>query len=251
MKVRVNLKIVPIEKVRANPWNPNKQSDFIFEKERESIREHGFIDPILVRGKGPGYEVIDGEHRLKAAIAEGFKEIPVNDLGKVSDDIAKKLTIITNETRGKSDPTLLQTLLKELEKDVGIEDLIKSLPMQQVEIEAMLANASVDWNEIGPSLGAPVVVGGEMAPPMATSDKTGKDQSLPSAFVIEVVVNKKVYGDFFEQMDRFKKAIGPKASNIDAIQAMIVVMRQSDLKSVSSKGFKVLLRRSNKSKTKK
>lgn len=42
-------KVVPINAIRPNPWNPNVMSEFMFEKERASIREFGFIDPILVR----------------------------------------------------------------------------------------------------------------------------------------------------------------------------------------------------------
>ena len=42
-----------------------------------SIREKGVLQPILVRPKGEGYEVIAGERRLRAAQALGLEEIPV------------------------------------------------------------------------------------------------------------------------------------------------------------------------------
>lgn len=258
MNIRVNLKTIRVEKIKPNPWNPNKQSDFIFDKERKSIRDHGFIDPILVRGKGPGFEVIDGEHRLRAAMAEGYKEVPCNDLGKVSDAVAKQLTIIMNETRGKADPTLLQTLLKDLESEIGVKDLIEAMPFQQVEIESLLANSKVDWDNIGPSLTAapPTIVGSDnpIPQPEASTPNKPKTKDGPPTKIIQIEVSEDLYKDFFEQVDKINKVLEPKkaaedCSPVAAIQAIVGLLRQTDLKAALVK-VPTVLRKSEKSKKK-
>jgi hypothetical protein len=140
MKTQIKDKIsrVSVDKIFPNPWNPNKQSDFVYEKERNSIRKFGFLDPVLVRSIPEGYEIIDGEHRWRAAQEEGLTEIPVNDLGKVSDSVAKQLTIIMNETRGRADYTELGKLMQDINADVKLEELLEVMPFVDSEMDAFL-----------------------------------------------------------------------------------------------------------------
>ncbi len=66
-----------IEAVQRNAAQPRKSFD---EKRLEelaaSIREHGVIEPILVRRHGDGYRIVAGERRWRAAQRAGLKEIP-------------------------------------------------------------------------------------------------------------------------------------------------------------------------------
>jgi ParB/RepB/Spo0J family partition protein len=144
------LDMIEVEVARAvrNPWNPNKMSTEMFEREKRSIQEHGFIDPITVRQMPDGtYQIIDGEHRWRAAQALGIKHVPASNLGVVPDAKAKKLTIIYNELRGAPDPDLLASLLADLSKETTIEQLAAELPFSQVEIETLVgAVESFDWN---------------------------------------------------------------------------------------------------------
>lgn len=220
MKIRVNIQEVELKNILPNPWNPNKQSDFIFEKERRSIREHGFIDPILVRERAGKFEIIDGEHRFRAAKIEGFEKIPVNNLGNVSDAAAKQLTIIMNETRGVADNELLSKLLKDLEGEIGRDELFLALPMQSSIIEDLLANSKVDWSQIGPNLSqAPP------APPMPTSETNVTPESslqdapqAPSRVLGEetrheyLKVEKDVYQSFNGQIKRINKQLSKQGT---------------------------------------
>ncbi len=146
--INVNIQTVPIDQIRPNPWNPNRQSDFMFTKERESIRRYGFIDPILVRRKADHFEIIDGEHRWRGAQMEGFLEIPINDLGEISDDKAKQLTIIMNELKGTADSDLLSKLMKSLESSIGIDEIVANLPYTKIEVDKLLANINIDWEKV-------------------------------------------------------------------------------------------------------
>jgi ParB family chromosome partitioning protein len=59
---------VPIDEIRANPFQP--RHEFKEQELRElaaSIQEHGLLQPILVRRKDGGYELVAGERRWRAS----------------------------------------------------------------------------------------------------------------------------------------------------------------------------------------
>ncbi len=68
---------LPVESVQRNAAQPRKSFD---EKKLEelaaSIREHGVIEPILVRRQGDGYRIVAGERRWRAAQRAGLQAIP-------------------------------------------------------------------------------------------------------------------------------------------------------------------------------
>jgi ParB/RepB/Spo0J family partition protein len=90
---------VDINKCFPNVWNPNEMDEFMYEKEKNSILTFGFLDPITVREIPEGYEIIDGEQRWNAAKDLGYTVISVNNLGNLSDSVAKQLTVIMNELK--------------------------------------------------------------------------------------------------------------------------------------------------------
>lgn len=154
-------KIVPIEQVRPNTFNYNKQTDFIFEKMKKSLQEFGFVDPILVRsGNDEGafefYEVIGGEHRLKAAERLGYTEVPIRDIGSISDVQAKKLCIVLNETKGRPDNDALSSLIVSISEEVGTDGL-EVLPYDDYELDAFMNIGLDDWgagdDDLGDGLG--------------------------------------------------------------------------------------------------
>lgn len=146
------IQTVELKLVRPNAYNYNQQSRFIFDKTKASIKRYGFIDPIVVRsGDDTGtkygyYEIIGGEHRLRAAEELGYKEIPVNDLGNMSDAHAKALCIILNETKGKADPDALASLISDISLS-AVDDIISTLPYDEAEIDAFIESVSVDMDD--------------------------------------------------------------------------------------------------------
>lgn len=102
----------------------------MYAKALESIAEFGFIDPITVRlltEEDVPFEIIDGEHRWRAALDLGYTDIPVF-IVDVTPEQAKKLTVVLNELHGQVDPTKLSDLLGELLTATSIDDLLRSLP---------------------------------------------------------------------------------------------------------------------------
>jgi len=70
--------LVSINLIKPNAGQPRKA----FDEEKiqqlsESIKEHGIIQPILIKKDGDTYSIIAGERRWRAAKAAGLKEVPV------------------------------------------------------------------------------------------------------------------------------------------------------------------------------
>lgn len=115
------------DRLHPNPWNPNRMNAFMFAKALESIQEFGFIDPLTVRPHGAQFEIIDGEHRYKAGCDLGMEVFPAFVIA-ATDTQARKLTLVLNELHGQASPDLLSSLLKDLENDLGTDELLKGLP---------------------------------------------------------------------------------------------------------------------------
>lgn len=211
MSINVNLQILPIETVRPNPWNPNKQSDFIFTKEVESIKEHGFIDPITVRQKDGFVEIIDGEHRWRGAQKAGLMEIPVNNLGVVADEVAKRLTIIANETRGAADKDDLAKLISDLHSEIGMEALARSLPYTDGELKFYLSQATIDWDKVSANL------------PTATTDETKVEDG---EITFQIRLSKEMHDRLYFELNRIKMQLAPGQDpqgirSVDALEQML------------------------------
>lgn len=59
---------IPLSQLRANPYQPRKTfNDEVIQELAESIRQHGVIQPIIVRSVLKGYEIIAGERRFRAS----------------------------------------------------------------------------------------------------------------------------------------------------------------------------------------
>ena len=70
--------MVEVIKIRPSPFQPRRT--FVREAMEElvaSVREHGVLEPLLVRRAEDGYELIAGERRWRAAQEAGLKQVPV------------------------------------------------------------------------------------------------------------------------------------------------------------------------------
>jgi len=73
----MELKEIPINKIKPNPMQPREQFDKQKIKElAESVKEVGLINPIQVRPKGEQFEIISGERRWRASDVAKKKTIP-------------------------------------------------------------------------------------------------------------------------------------------------------------------------------
>ena len=132
----LNVQNIPIDKLTPNPWNPNRVSDEMMLKLKNTIKRHGYIQPIIVRVKGEGYEIVDGEHRFRLFRDElKAKEIPAVVLEGVSDTDAKLITLTINGVHGENIPLKYAELIDSLSIEIRLEDLAKLLPETESELK--------------------------------------------------------------------------------------------------------------------
>ena len=91
------LQNLPVDKIKPFHDHPFH----LYQGERlddmvESIREHGVLNPVIVRKKGSGYEMLSGHNRQNAAKIAGLSEIPVIVKEGLSDEEAYVYVIETN-----------------------------------------------------------------------------------------------------------------------------------------------------------
>jgi len=112
-----NIQIIDIIRIVPNPHQP--RLDFDQEKMKEladSIKEHGFIQPIVVTKNGNQYEIIAGERRFQAAKILGLKKIPAI-VREATERQKLELAIIENVQRHNLNPIEEAKSYKKLEEE--------------------------------------------------------------------------------------------------------------------------------------
>jgi len=90
---------LPLEALERNPGQPRKRFDEQqLEELAASIREHGVVEPILVRREGGRYRILAGERRWRAAQRAGLKEVPAL-VREATDRQAFELALVENLQR--------------------------------------------------------------------------------------------------------------------------------------------------------
>ncbi len=96
--------LIPLSEIRPNPMQPRQSFDEaeIIEL-AESMINHGVLQPIVVRMKDDGYEIIAGERRWRAAQRSGLTKIPA--MVKTTDDRESlEISLIENLQRENINP---------------------------------------------------------------------------------------------------------------------------------------------------
>lgn len=126
---------VPIEFIKANPRNPRRTfTDAELGELSDSIKQHGVIQPIVVRpvkGSADRYEIIAGERRWRAAQRAGLHEVPIVPVD-VSDALALEIAIVENVQREDLNP---------LEEALGYQALAAEFNRSQEEIAKIVGKS--------------------------------------------------------------------------------------------------------------
>lgn len=88
---------IPTEDIDPNPNQPRQNVGDLSELVA-SVQEKGVLEPILVRRRGPRFEIVAGERRYRAAVEVGLPEIPcvIKDL---TDAEAMEIALVENLQR--------------------------------------------------------------------------------------------------------------------------------------------------------
>src|SRR5512144_343596 len=116
-----SLQTLAIDRLRPGKYQPRTRMDEVsLDELGQSIREHGVMQPVLVRPVDGGrFEIIAGERRWRAAQRAGLKEIPAL-IKAVPDQAALALALIENIQREDLNP---------LEQANGLQRLIDEFGM--------------------------------------------------------------------------------------------------------------------------
>lgn len=113
---------IPVSEVRSNPYQPRKHFDQVALQElADSIKEHGILEPIIVKKAIKGYDLVAGERRTKAARLAGLERIPaiVKDF---SDEAMMEIALLENIQRED---------LSAIEEAQAIKNIMDKLNMTQ------------------------------------------------------------------------------------------------------------------------
>ena len=114
-----------VSEIEPNRGQPRKNfDDETISALADSIKEHGILQPILVRPYGSGYQIVAGERRWRAARMLGMSEVPVQ-IKELSDLEAMQLALIENLQRENLNP---------VEEAKGYSELVESYGMTQEEV---------------------------------------------------------------------------------------------------------------------
>jgi DNA modification methylase len=131
---------VPIDQLRPDPANPRRISEEELDALERSIRQFGFVEPVLARREDA--TVIGGHQRLLAARRLGLTSVPVIWLD-LSAEQARLLGLALNKISGSWDDALLARLLADLQAtpdldlslsgfgEDEIKDLLRSLETRE------------------------------------------------------------------------------------------------------------------------
>jgi ParB family chromosome partitioning protein len=121
---------VPIEDVHPNRFQPCKTFDDVTLNElADSIKEHGLMQPILVRKRGNAFEIIAGERRWRACQRAGLKAIDVI-VKDLADSQTFEWALIENIQRED---------LNAIEEAEAYKRLLESSSMTQEQLAVRLA----------------------------------------------------------------------------------------------------------------
>ena len=116
---------IKISEIRSNPYQPRK----IFDEEAlnelaSSIKEHGIVQPIIVKKSIKGYELVAGERRTKAAKIAGLETVPaiVKDF---DDEQMMEIALIENIQSENLNP---------IEEAMAYDSILKSSNITQDEL---------------------------------------------------------------------------------------------------------------------
>lgn len=95
---------VPIEDIIPNRFQPRLAFDEEGLKElSESIKQHGIIQPLVLRRLGDKYEIIAGERRYKAATMAGLRTVPAI-ISDIDDNKSAEIALVENIQRRNLTP---------------------------------------------------------------------------------------------------------------------------------------------------
>ncbi|MGF1578675.1 MAG: ParB/RepB/Spo0J family partition protein [Gemmataceae bacterium] len=121
-----------VDQIGLNPFQPRKEIDPDDLAELcESIKNHGILQPIVVRRVGDTFQLVAGERRLRAAQTAGFANVPVR-LVDFNDQQTIEAALVENIQRSDLNP---------IEKAIGFKDYLDRFGLNHDQLAQRLGLA--------------------------------------------------------------------------------------------------------------
>ncbi len=114
------LKMLPVEQISRGEYQPRTHIDKeALQELADSIKAQGIVQPVVVRPKGSGYELVAGERRWRAAQLAGLDEVPVV-IRELDDQATAAVALIENIQRKDLNPVDEARALQRLIDEFGL-----------------------------------------------------------------------------------------------------------------------------------
>ncbi|WP_019415747.1 ParB/RepB/Spo0J family partition protein [Paenisporosarcina sp. TG20] len=123
---------ISLNEIKVNPFQPRKIFDeAALEELTESVKEHGILQPIILRKKGKLFEIVVGERRFRASKAAGLTEIP-SVIRSFTDQQMMEIAILENLQREDLTP---------IEEANAYQNLMETLNFTQEQLAFRLGKS--------------------------------------------------------------------------------------------------------------
>lgn len=146
MKMESQIVLVDIEDIIPNRFQPRlKFDEEALNELSESIKQHGIIQPLVLRRVGTKFEIIAGERRYKASILAGLAKVPAI-IANLDDNESAEVAVIENTHRRDLSPIEEAKSYKKLldRKYLSQEQLAKRLGKSQSAIANKIRLLNLD-----------------------------------------------------------------------------------------------------------
>ncbi len=121
-----------VSQLRTNPYQPRKIfDDAALQELSESIKEHGILQPVVVRKKGNNFELVVGERRFRAAKLAKVDQVPAI-IKELNDQQMMELAILENLQREDLTP---------IEEAEAYQKLMEALSLTQEQLAFRLGKS--------------------------------------------------------------------------------------------------------------
>jgi ParB family chromosome partitioning protein len=123
---------VPLSAIERNPYQPRKTfDDDELSSLTESVKQHGVLQPLVVRQVGDRYQLVAGERRLRAAQTAGLAAVPVRVVD-FNDQQVLEAALVENIQRSDLNP---------IEKALGFKEYLDRFHMTHEQLASRLGLA--------------------------------------------------------------------------------------------------------------
>lgn len=220
---------VPIEDIIPNRFQPRLAfDDASLNDLAASIKQHGIIQPLVLRRKNDKYEIIAGERRYKAARMAGLLSVPAI-ISNLNDQESAEVAIVENVQR--KDLTAIEEARSYqaiLEKGyMTQEELAKKMGLSQSAISNKLRLLSLDESV------QQAVIKEQISERHARSLLKVKDPEMQKVLLNKIISERLTVRQLEEEIRKITPEVNPNINNnltINAIDALNNLIDNNDIK---------------------